>query len=246
MRRLLTILSLVLVSGLLTQAVMAGPLKDRKKGLRREAVRKTRATTRMGRTSRTIAGKKTRVSTLVTRKSRMSGTMSGKRSRKTGMMKSSRKTQAIQAVWPMMARPEDKADMRLTAAFVKSKGRLPWPVSEATITHGFGSYQLMPGIQAYNRGVTLTAEPGSAVTAVAEGKVESVFPEVDAVIIRHGKYFTVYSNLSDIPVHVGDDICEGDLLGRVGEKGQIDFWLSDDQVRYEDPQNWLRADRGGL
>lgn len=231
MKRLLTILFLITVAGLLTPPAAATPLKDHKKSSRRETVRKTKV-----RSTRTMSRREARISTR-SRKSRTS--------QKSRM---SRKTQAIQAAWmgvtlEKKTGPEDKTESRITAAFIQSKGRLPWPVSGATVTHGFGSYRLMPGIRANNRGITLAAEPGTAVTAVAEGKVESVFPEVDAVIIRHGKYFTVYSDLSDISVHPGDDICEGDLLGRVGESRQIDFWLSDDQVRYEDPQHWLRTDK---
>jgi len=90
--------------------------------------------------------------------------------------------------------------------------------------------------------VTIDVTAGAAVKAVFEGEVQSVMNigDVQAVMIRHGKYFTTYSNLSTVSVTKGERVSTGQIIGRVGEIAQLEFVLSDDRNRNLDPERWLK------
>src|SRR6056300_290753 len=86
--------------------------------------------------------------------------------------------------------------------FEDNKGRLPWPVTTGEITKGFGKqpHPLHVNVFTYNNGVDITTVKGSTVRAVYEGDVSSVIviPGAGkAVIIAHGNYRTIYSNLQE-------------------------------------------------
>jgi murein hydrolase activator len=134
-----------------------------------------------------------------------------------------------------------EADMNLTGNFEKYKGRLPWPVS-GTISMQYGPHEYIKGIVHNNAGVTIDVTAGAAVKAVFEGEVQSVMNigDVQAVMIRHGKYFTTYSNLTTVSVTKGEHVSTGQILGRVGEIAQLEFVLSDDRNRNLDPERWLK------
>jgi murein hydrolase activator len=72
--------------------------------------------------------------------------------------------------------------------------------------------------------------------------IQSVFSvsDVSAVMIRHGKYFTTYSNLSTVSVAKGDQVKIGQIIGRVGEIAQLEFLLSDEKGNMMDPERWLK------
>jgi septal ring factor EnvC (AmiA/AmiB activator) len=67
---------------------------------------------------------------------------------------------------------------------------------------------------------------------------------MNAVMLKHGKYFTTYSNLGSVNVSKGQNVKIGQLLGKVGEnlegEGQLDFILSR-EAQMIDPQSWLRG-----
>jgi septal ring factor EnvC (AmiA/AmiB activator) len=133
------------------------------------------------------------------------------------------------------------ADLHLTGDFIKNKGHLPWPLT-GTISMSFGLHEYIPGIKHDNIGVTIDAQPGAAVKAVFDGLVESILyiGDVPAVMIRHGKYFTTYSNLSTVSVTKGEKIRMGQIVGQVDSKGQLEFIVSDEKGNYFDPERWLR------
>jgi murein hydrolase activator len=133
------------------------------------------------------------------------------------------------------------ADIHLSGDFEKNKTHLPWPVT-GTISMAFGEHEYIPGVKHNNIGVTIDVTPGAAVKAVFKGEVQSVFSigDVNAVMIRHGKYFTTYSNLSTVSVAKGDQVTTGQIIGRVADIGQLEFVLSDENRRNYDPERWLR------
>jgi septal ring factor EnvC (AmiA/AmiB activator) len=64
------------------------------------------------------------------------------------------------------------------------------------------------------------------------------------VVIRHGKYFTTYSNLSRVSVSKGTVVKTGQVIGRAGEAddgsgGQVDFILMIESKNVN-PETWLR------
>ncbi len=134
-----------------------------------------------------------------------------------------------------------EADVNLTGNFEKFKGRLPWPVT-GTISMQYGPHEYIKGIVHNNAGVTIDVSAGAAVKSVFEGEVQSVMNigDVQAVMLRHGKYFTTYSNLSTVSVTKGERVGTGQIIGRVGEIAQLEFVLSDDRNRNLDPERWLK------
>ena len=136
---------------------------------------------------------------------------------------------------------ETEKDMRLSGSFEKNKGHLPWPVSEGTISMSYGLHEYIKGVSHFNEGITIDVNAGVAVKAVFEGVVEGVFlvGDVNGVMIRHGKYFTTYSNLSTVSVTKGEQVGTGQIIGRVADIGQLEFLLSDEKDHMFDPEKWL-------
>jgi murein hydrolase activator len=134
------------------------------------------------------------------------------------------------------------ADIALSGNFEKDKGHLPWPIASGNIAMRFGPHEYIKGIVHNNQGITIESSPGTSVTAVFDGDVQSVFNvgDVSAVMIRHGKYFTTYSNLSSVSVSKGQSVKTGQILGKLGDIGQLEFVLSDDKDHLFDPERWLR------
>lgn len=113
--------------------------------------------------------------------------------------------------------PEAK---ELSDKFSKNKGKLPWPTKKGVITGTYGvhNHPVLPGIKIENNGIDIATEKGSGVRAVFNGTVSAVldFQHMGkAVIINHGAYRTVYSNLNDVFVEQGQQIETKQLLGTV-------------------------------
>lgn len=139
-------------------------------------------------------------------------------------------------------------DIALNADFEQNRGRLPHPV-EGVITLGFGRYKIEgvgSDVFGDNPGVTYTTSVEAPVQAVFGGEVVSTsrVGDMSFVVIRHGKYFTAYSNLSSLNVSKGATISGGQTLGSVGAddetgSGKLDFILMIEE-RNVDPRSWLR------
>ncbi|HMI61925.1 MAG TPA: peptidoglycan DD-metalloendopeptidase family protein [Puia sp.] len=132
-------------------------------------------------------------------------------------------------------------DLHLSGNFEKHKHELPWPVS-GTVSMAFGPHEYIKGIKHNNQGVTIDCTTGTSVKAVFDGEVQSIFSvgDVQAVMIRHGKYFTTYSNLSTVSVTKGQQVKTSQIIGRVGDEAQLEFILSDEKNKVYDPELWLR------
>ena len=123
-----------------------------------------------------------------------------------------------------------EADKELNANFEKNKGSLPWPADGFVISH-FGANQFPGGIDYNNPGVSIGTKSGASVKAVFDGEVTlvSYIDDKQAVFIKHGKYFTVYSNLASANVKRGDKVSTGQVIGKSGVndegQGEVDFIL---------------------
>jgi murein hydrolase activator len=137
-----------------------------------------------------------------------------------------------------------EADKALDANFYKNRGILPWPVSGFIIAH-YGTNKLPGGVVYDNPGVTIGAKIGEPVKAVFEGEVTlvSYIEDKQAVFIKHGKYFTVYSNLASANVQRGEQVKTGQVIGKAGEndegQGQVDFIIMQESNNVN-PEQWLR------
>jgi septal ring factor EnvC (AmiA/AmiB activator) len=136
------------------------------------------------------------------------------------------------------------ADRALDASFERNRGSLPWPASGFIIAH-FGANKLPGGIDYDNPGVTIGAKIGESVKAVFDGEVTlvSYIEDKQAIFLKHGKYFTVYSNLAAANVQRGDMVKTGQVIGKAGAndegQGQVDFILMKESNNVN-PEQWLR------
>jgi murein hydrolase activator len=146
--------------------------------------------------------------------------------------------------------PFESTNEGLTSSlnFEGNRGRLPWPVSAGIVSIHFGAYDI-PGTKLHGNsdGITISLPVGASVKAVADGEVSAVFDigGQQAVVVRHGKYFTAYSNLTSIKVQRGTQVNAGTVLGNAdrGEDGdgQVVFMVSNSNGGYLNPESWLRA-----
>ena len=139
-------------------------------------------------------------------------------------------------------------DVKLGSDFSKSKGKLPWPVDKSVVLIPFGRYKVegFTNIVDDNPGITIGTPSGSPVKSVFNGEVMAIhnYGEAAAVVIRHGKYITTYSNLSSVSVSKGSIVTTGFVIGRAGDAddgsgGQVNFMLMIENNNVN-PASWLR------
>ncbi len=111
-----------------------------------------------------------------------------------------------------------KESVALGKNFEGNRGKLPWPVDKGTITENFGTnpHPTLKNVTTNNRGIDISAPKNAQVRAVFEGEVTSVLNIPGAgkvVIIKHGNYRTVYSNLQDTYVTAGQTISTKKVIG---------------------------------
>ena len=131
--------------------------------------------------------------------------------------------------------------------FESNRGRLPWPVSTGYVSIHYGSYEI-PGtlLKGNSDNITISVPVGTTVKAVADGEVSAVF-DVDghtAIVVRHGKYFTSYTNLSGAQVTKGAQVNAGTVLGKadVGQSGDGELTFSVlNGAGFLNPESWLKA-----
>jgi murein hydrolase activator len=106
---------------------------------------------------------------------------------------------------------------KLSSDFLGNRGRLPWPVAVGTIVEGFGNHSYGVNVRVENNGVDIKTSEGAAVRAVFSGDVTTVqnIGGMYAVLIRHGEYFTVYSNLRSVSVAKGQKVTVKQAIGSV-------------------------------
>jgi len=109
-------------------------------------------------------------------------------------------------------------EVALNRYFEENRGRLPWPVEKGTITEGYGTnpHPTIAGVVTKNNGVDIAAPKNAQVRAVFEGEVSSVISipgSGKVVIIKHGNYRTVYSNLQEVFVKVGSPVTSKQVIG---------------------------------
>ncbi len=145
-----------------------------------------------------------------------------------------------------------KEEAALGKSFEVNRGKLPWPVDKGTITENFGNnpHPTLKNVTTNNRGIDISAPKNSQVRAVFEGKVTSVLNIPGAgkvVIIKHGNYRTVYSNLQDTYVVAGQKVSTkkviGSLLSKSGQNMSVVHFevhqVSGSNVTCLNPSLWV-------
>lgn len=134
------------------------------------------------------------------------------------------------------------------SAFRTDRNRLPWPVDGGTVTEPFGE-RVHPvfGTRTNNPGIDISVPPASPVDVINDGYVFAVQPLPgfgDVIMVHHGRYKTVYGNLSDIYVSRGQVLQRGDTIGRSGDensiRGPVLFFMIRDGNQNVNPERWLQ------
>lgn len=137
-----------------------------------------------------------------------------------------------------------EADRLLDANFERNKGSLPWPADGFVLFH-FGSNTYPDGNRYNNPGVSVGTQIGATVKAVFDGEVTLIntIDENHVVFIKHGQYFTVYSNLSSASVQKGQQIKTGQVIGKASAnddgQGEVDLMIMK-ETNNVNPEQWLR------
>ncbi len=113
---------------------------------------------------------------------------------------------------------ETKETTALSKSFEGNKGKLPWPVDKGSLTEGFGknAHPTLDNVFTNNNGIDISSPKNSQVRAVFEGEVTSILSIPGAgkvVIIKHGNYRTVYTNLQDTYVKTGAKVTTKQAIG---------------------------------
>lgn len=142
------------------------------------------------------------------------------------------------------------AEMKVIGeSFGENRGRIPWPVDKGIITSHFGMHPhpVLKNVTEDNIGIEITSSGPTKAKSVFKGEVGGVFAISGAnmaVIIRHGKYLTVYQNLVNVVVKTGESISAGQVLGDVfidngdGGKAELKFMVYEEKKKL-DPEQWL-------
>ena len=121
---------------------------------------------------------------------------------------------------------ESDENIALGTSFATNKGKLPWPVSNGSITEKYGrnAHPTLSGVFTNNNGIDISCPIGQSVRAIFEGEVTSVFTITGAgkvVIVTHGNYKTVYSNLQSTDVKIGTKVQTKQKIGTLLSEGNI-------------------------
>ena len=133
--------------------------------------------------------------------------------------------------------------------FSDNKGRLPWPVDRGIITAHFGVYNhpVLKYVKEENVGIEITSEGKVNARSVFKGEVSAISAISGAnmtVIIRHGNYLSVYSNLINVKVKTGDKVEIKQVVGEVYSNPKIDNncilkFMIFEQKNALDPEQWI-------
>jgi len=139
-------------------------------------------------------------------------------------------------------------EMELSSSFAANKGKLPWPSEKGIITGIFGEHPhpVLKYVKVRNNGIDISTVAGAGARAVFKGKVSRVmsFPNLNkVVIIRHGEFLTVYSNLETVIVKDDEEVTTKQIIGTVhtntdDSRTELHFeiWLG---KTIQNPQEWL-------
>ncbi len=145
--------------------------------------------------------------------------------------------------------PTEEQLATLESSFEDQRGELPWPVSSRVVSARFGN-RVNPvyGTSIDNPGIEIVTEPRSEVRSVHDGYVFAVQPISgfgNCVFVKHGRYITVYGNMSDITVGRNTFVEKGDVIGTSGDedslKGNSLFFMIRDQNTNLDPEPWFTS-----
>jgi septal ring factor EnvC (AmiA/AmiB activator) len=113
--------------------------------------------------------------------------------------------------------PEERL---LSNNFEANQGNLPWPSERGIVSNTFGEHPhpVLDGVKVKNNGIDILTNSGSYARAIFDGVVTRIITVPNyftVVIIRHGEYLSVYSNLDAVMVSKGDFVKTKQNIGLI-------------------------------
>jgi septal ring factor EnvC (AmiA/AmiB activator) len=142
----------------------------------------------------------------------------------------------------------EAANVALSADFASNQGKLPWPVDKGSIITNFGTYSHpeVSSVKITNNGINILTDRTAPVRSVFNGKVStvSVIDGANVVIISHGGYLTVYSNLGSVNVKPGDKVNTRQVIGSMksdpnDSKSELHFEIRKERTPLN-PTLWIK------
>ena len=143
-------------------------------------------------------------------------------------------------------------NITLDKNFQANRGKLPWPVEKGSITESFGknAHPTLENVFTNNSGIDITTPRSAQVRAVFEGEVTSILNIPGAgkvVIIKHGNYRTVYTNLQNTYVSAGMKVDTKQAIGSLIVSANSQFSVAhfeihqviDNNVQCINPILWI-------
>ncbi|MBK7342930.1 MAG: peptidoglycan DD-metalloendopeptidase family protein [Saprospiraceae bacterium] len=147
---------------------------------------------------------------------------------------------------------ESPASAVISGDFARNKGKLGWPVDRGVLVRPFGPQQhpSLPRVRTNNTGVDFRTEDAAQVKAVFAGEISGIqwVPGyANTMIIRHGQYYSVYSNMATVVGKKGDRVAAGTVVGTAAQNpvsgtAEIHFEIWKGKNR-ENPSHWLKKNK---
>lgn len=137
---------------------------------------------------------------------------------------------------------------KLSEDFKLNKGKLPWPTEKGVITSSYGKHKHpdLPFVEINNNGIDISSTNGALARCVFNGSITRVtyIPGSNySVLVNHGNYYSVYSNLKEVFVKPGEKVVTKQNLGVIytddsnGETTlNFQVW---EGINKQNPTNWI-------
>jgi len=138
----------------------------------------------------------------------------------------------------------------LSSNFAQNRGSLPVPVTGrySIVSHfGVQQHENLVHVMTNNSGVDIRSDAGADARCVFKGVVTKIFTVPgynSSVIVRHGNYLTVYSNLSRVYVKAGDQVGTRQSIGKIysdpedGNQAILHFEIRK-EIAKQNPESWV-------
>ncbi|MBQ5856850.1 MAG: peptidoglycan DD-metalloendopeptidase family protein [Bacteroidales bacterium] len=140
-------------------------------------------------------------------------------------------------------------DYNLSSNFAQNKGKLPYPVEQGIITgrYGLSPHPTQKKVTVNNNGIDISTTSGAKARSVFDGEICFVTSQGNnnVILIRHGLYFTLYSNIEKVFVKVGDKVSTGQEIGRIHTnvsdgKTTLHFEIWQENKTTVNPALWIK------
>lgn len=140
-------------------------------------------------------------------------------------------------------------DNEASRSFAQQRGQLISPIYHGVIVGHYGrrSHPLFQDVVINNNGIDIKGQYNSVVRNVYKGEVVSIFTIPgfnNAVMVKHGNYYTTYSNIAKVYVKKGQQLRTGGQIGTIGRDTNAGGHILHFEIWYnkskENPAHWIK------